>query len=75
MMADEVEVIEEYRVVLWIMQDDEWEEDKIYLDRTFSTYEEAKARAVQEDVSKFSDGTFTYVEHRTITKTRWEGLL
>lgn len=57
----------EYRVIIYIPQDEEWEEQELIDGQVFVTPGEAEARRGEIDLSSYSEGTTTYVEVQSYT--------
>lgn len=57
----------QYRVVIHVLEDDEWADQELIPDKEFDTHDEAAAERDSLDLSRYSKGTYAYVEERMFT--------
>lgn len=67
-MSDKPE--EEFRIVIHVEEDDAWDEQEIIVGQEWDDPADAEAYMAEMDLSHYPEGTFTYIEHRSIP--RWE---
>lgn len=67
-MSDDPKV--EYRIVIHVMEDDEWEEQELILGREWTDSNQAQQHMSEMDLSRYPKGTYALIEYRTMP--RWQ---
>jgi hypothetical protein len=62
----------DYRVIISIPEDEEWEEQELIDGQIFNHVDDAKERASQIDLGRYSEGTRTYIEY--LPRSAWRRL-
>lgn len=57
----------QFRVVIHVLEDDEWADQELIPDAEWDTHEEAVKARNALDLSRYSKGTYAYIEERMFT--------
>lgn len=61
---------EEFRIVIEVAEDDYWDWQEIIVGQEWTDVKEAEAYRAEMDLSRYPEGTSTYIEHRVIPQWR-----